>query len=87
MLQSKMINIKRNDHILNVKIYTMTNTKSRLQQVRSQQLKFLEHIFPLLDGELPKTCAYYVTVHGRRRPNHQRSFYLLWAWVAQWMWH
>ena len=47
-----MLNIKRNDHIPNATIYTMTNTKPLLQRVRSQQLKFLGHILCLPDGEL-----------------------------------
>ena len=50
------IAIMLKDHIPNAMIYTMTNTKPLLQQVRSQQLKFLGHILHLPDGELAKTC-------------------------------
>ena len=71
-----MLNIKQNDHIPNATIYTMTNTKSLLQQVKSQQLKFLGHILRLQDGELTTTYALYVPMHGRRCPGRQCSSYL-----------
>ena len=52
-----MLNIKRNDHVLNTTVYSMTNTVLQIHLVRHRQLKFLGHILRMSKEEPARRYA------------------------------
>ena len=71
-----MLNIKRIGHVLNITVYSMTNTVPLIHLVRRHQLKFLGHTLQISKEEPARRYALYVPTIGKRRPGRPRSSYL-----------
>ena len=71
-----MLNIKRIDHVLNITVYSMTNTVPLFHLVRHRQLKFLGHILRMSKEEPARRYALYIPTIGKRRPGRPRTSYL-----------
>ena len=62
--------------IPNTMIYSMTNTESLIHHVRNRPLRFLGHILRLPEEEPASRYAFYILLHGNRRPGRSRISYL-----------
>ena len=60
-----MLNIKRIDHVLNITVYSMTNTVPLIHLVRHRQLKFLGHILRMSKEKPARRCALYIPTIGK----------------------
>ena len=71
-----MLNIKRIDRASNAKIYDLTQTAPLVKNVRTRQLRFLDHVLGMPDDEPCKEYALYIPPRGKRKPGRQRTLFL-----------